>query len=126
MKLRIRGNSIRIRVSQTELASIAADGRVEEAIQFSPEKRLVYGLTVVEQGPARVTYESDRVVVQLPRQAVTQWLDPAQVSIDDAQDIGDGESLRILVEKDFTCLAPREGEDDTDLFPNPAGASPGG
>ena len=125
MKLRIRGNSIRIRVSQTELASIAADGSVEEAIQFGPAQRLVYGLTVAEQGPARVIYDSNRVVIQLPRQAVNQWLDPAEVSIHDQQDIGDGECLRILVEKDFTCLAPREGEDDSDLFPNP-GTTEGG
>jgi hypothetical protein len=27
--------------------------------------------------------------------------------------------LRILVEKDFACLAPREGEDESDMFPNP-------
>ncbi|MGH8167708.1 MAG: DUF7009 family protein [Woeseiaceae bacterium] len=31
----------------------------------------------------------------------------------------DGDELSILVEKDFACLAPREGEDDSDKFPNP-------
>jgi hypothetical protein len=27
--------------------------------------------------------------------------------------------LRILVEKDFTCVEPRDGEDQSDLYPNP-------
>ena len=29
----------------------------------------------------------------------------------------------ILVEKDFQCLAPREGEDESDMFPHPDGDS---
>ena len=95
------------------------DGRVEETIQFSPDRCLVYGLAVADDGPARVTYADDQVVVTLPRPAVQRWLDPSEVSIHDQQAIGNGETLKILVEKDFTCLAPREGEDDSDLFPNP-------
>jgi hypothetical protein len=27
--------------------------------------------------------------------------------------------LGILVEKDFACLAPREGEDESDMYPHP-------
>ena len=27
--------------------------------------------------------------------------------------------FRILVEKDFTCIEPRDGEDQSDLYPNP-------
>ena len=30
-----------------------------------------------------------------------------------------GDVLSILVEKDFACLAPREGEDESDMFPHP-------
>ena len=120
MKLRIRGNSIRIRVSQTELAAIADTGRVEDVIEFAPGVRLRYGLSVVEQGSVEASYEGDQVFVNLPRPSVDRWLAPDQVGIDSVQTIADGRELKILVEKDFTCLAPREGEDDTDLFPNPA------
>ncbi|GIT14245.1 MAG: hypothetical protein CM1200mP36_00010 [Gammaproteobacteria bacterium] len=36
------------------------------------------------------------------------------------QSLDDGGRLKILVEKDFVCLAPREGEEDeADMFPNP-------
>lgn len=119
MKLRIRGNSIRIRVSQSELATIAAEGRVEEAIHFSPDAQLRYGLAVTDEGPARASYQGQQVLIELPRATVQQWLAPDRVSIEEAQAIGDGGPLKILVEKDFTCLAPREGEDDSDMFPNP-------
>jgi hypothetical protein len=35
------------------------------------------------------------------------------------QVLDDGAKLTILVEKDFACLTPREGEDESDMFPNP-------
>ncbi len=35
------------------------------------------------------------------------------------RDVDDGDSLKILVEKDFACLAPREGEDESDMYPHP-------
>lgn len=119
MKLRIRGNSIRIRVSQSEVAAIAAEGRVEETIQFSAQKHLRYGVLVSEDGPAQVSYQDDQIMVELPAGQVQAWLAPDQVGIEAEQNLGAGEALAILVEKDFTCLAPREGEDDSDTFPNP-------
>ena len=42
-----------------------------------------------------------------------------QVSIEADEALDDGDSLKILVEKDFACLAPREGEDETDMYPHP-------
>ena len=37
MKLRIKGNSLRFRVTQSELAKLVELGRVEETIYFGPE-----------------------------------------------------------------------------------------
>ena len=119
MKLRIRGNSIRIRISQSELSAIAAGDSVEDSIQFAPGNRLRYGLAVAQSGAARVSFENDRILVQLPQGSVAQWLGPDEVGIEASQAIGGGEQLTILVEKDFTCLAPRDGEEDADTFPNP-------
>ena len=42
---------------------------------------------------------------------------PANVTADDV--MGRLE-LSILLEKDFQCLIPREGEDQSEHFPNPA------
>ena len=47
------------------------------------------------------------------------WALTEQVSMEGEQFLDDGGKLTILVEKDFTCLAPREGEDESDMFPNP-------
>ena len=42
-----------------------------------------------------------------------------QVSIDDQQVLVDGDKLRVIVEKDFACLTPRDGEDESDMYPHP-------
>jgi hypothetical protein len=47
------------------------------------------------------------------------WAASEQVSIEGEQTLDDGEKLSILVEKDFACLAPRPGEDESDMYANP-------
>jgi hypothetical protein len=46
MKLRIQGNSIRLRVSRSELAAFVETGRLEETVYFGPqvETSLTYAL----------------------------------------------------------------------------------
>lgn len=132
MKLRILGNSVRFRVSQAELAQLETDGHVEDSVAFGPDARLVYRLEVADSGPGAAAesisagYDGNGVRVVLPRAIVDVWQQPDEVSIRGEQALPGGGNLSILVEKDFTCLIPREGEDQSDLFPNPASADNNG
>lgn len=120
MKLRIRGNSLRIRVSQTELEQISRDGAAFDVIHFDAATRLEYGVEVHADRPLGARFSGAGIRVTVPADEVERWLAPDQVSIAGEQALASGGALKILIEKDFTCLAPREGEDDSDLFPNPA------
>ncbi len=51
------------------------------------------------------------------------WATTNQVSIRGEQQLEDGSTLGILVEKDFQCLTEREDEDESDMFPNPQAGS---
>lgn len=119
MKLRIRGNSIRFRLSKGELTRIEETGAAEDSVQFSPQTRLRYRVEVKPSGPVEARFEPSLVTVALPRDAVRRWVEPAEVSIAAEQPIGGGQVLKVLVEKDFVCIAPRAGEDSSDLFENP-------
>ncbi len=46
-------------------------------------------------------------------------IDPGGRIVAGEQRLDDGALLSILVEKDFACLAPREGEDDSDMYAHP-------
>ncbi|WP_428101451.1 DUF7009 family protein [Candidatus Rariloculus sp.] len=122
MKLRILGNSVRFRVSQAELAQLTGTGQVEDSVEFGPGARLVYRLKVTDEAADAIAAGYDRhgVSVVLPRALIDLWQQPDEVSLCGEQPLPDGTSLKILVEKDFTCLVPREDEDQSNLFPNPA------
>jgi hypothetical protein len=121
MKLRIRGNTLRLRLSQGELGTLLERGFVEECVTFAAEARLRYRVERADIGAAQVEYRDNRITVRLPQQDVARWAEPQEVSIRAEQPAGDGK-LELLVEKDFRCLSPREDEDDADSFPNPQGA----
>lgn len=121
MKLRIRDNSIRLRLTQTEVELLQREGFVSATTGFPGGRDFGYS---VESSPASVKPEaslSDSVIaVRLPESEVLAWASSSQVSMSGSQQLDDGNTLDILVEKDFACLAPRAGEDDSDAFPNPS------
>ncbi len=120
MKLRIRDNTIRLRLSQTEVGALRADGRVAAATAFPGGARLEYAVeSDSEVAELTATMRDGLITVRLPAAMAGEWADSEQVSLRGDQDVGDGEVLGLLVEKDFACLAPREGEDESDMYPHP-------
>ena len=119
MKLRILGNSVRLRVSQAEMSQIRSEGVVRQQVEFGPGRRLAYELRTVPGGQVRANFDDACLCVSLPRTVVERWQEPDEVSIRGEQGLPRGARLTILVEKDFQCLVPREGEDQSGLFPNP-------
>lgn len=120
MKLRIRGNTLRLRVSKSELETVQKRGAVQDAIRFGPRARLVYRLEIAANDRFGAEFTGDSITVRAPRAAVAKWGRDEEVSMRGKQRIGNGKTLAILVEKDFECLKPRADEDATDLFLNPA------
>jgi hypothetical protein len=120
VKLRIRDNSIRLRLSQTEVEAVYSDGLVRGRVQFAGSNAFDY---VLESSPATVKPEAhvsnNVLTVRVPQMDIRQWVESDTVSIVSEQILDDGGHLKILVEKDFACLAPRDGEDESDMFPNP-------
>jgi hypothetical protein len=124
VKLRIRDNSIRLRLTQGEVASLSKDGLVAARTEFAGGRTFGYA---VESSPACVapaaTFSSNVITVRLPETAVGPWAASEQVSIEGEQRLEDGTLLHVLVEKDFACLVPRGAEDESDLYPHPAAGS---
>jgi len=120
VKLRIRDNSVRLRLTRTEVDSLRLQGVVTAATGFPGGREFQYR---VESSPAIVNpaafFSDNTIAVRLPETAVLAWASTDQVSLPGDQVLDDGTRLRILVEKDFACLAPREGEDESDMYPHP-------
>ncbi|MGA8728846.1 MAG: hypothetical protein WB608_08860 [Terracidiphilus sp.] len=125
MKVRIKGNSLRFRISRSEVARLLSGDCLEETIHFAPEAtaRFTYALQQ-EPGVSHTTvhYAGNKVTVQIPADRANAWGVTDQVGMAEDISLGDLGSLALLVEKDFACVDGSE-EDNQDTFPNPnAGA----
>jgi hypothetical protein len=119
MKLRIRGNSVRLRLSQSDMTQIVDHGLVVDSVEFAPSEKLEYRLETVPSGEVRAAYQGNSISVLLPKSTLEKWAHTSEVSIEGLTLLTNGSYLKILVEKDFTCLTSRDNEDEADLFPNP-------
>jgi hypothetical protein len=122
MKLRIKGNSIRLRLGQSEVVRLAIDGRVEESTVFGPsiEQRFGYALCMSAEEPAvSASFGDRRMVIRVPAKMIHQWVTSDQVGIQAIQRSGEDGELRILIEKDFECIEAPSGESQEDAFPHP-------
>ena len=114
MKLRIRGNTVRARLSQSEVAAFAENGFIEEITDFGNGQILVCALTSVDAIEPRASFVNGTIEISIPTETVETWAATDQVEI-----AGETETIKLLIEKDFKCLTPREGDEDHDTFPHP-------
>jgi hypothetical protein len=126
MKLRIKGNSLRVRVSRSEVRKLLAGDCLQETIYFAPEKSAKFTYALRQEAslsrPA-VQYTESRIVILMPADQAIAWGLTDQVGIAENIGLGSLGSLGLLIEKDFACL-DRSEEDNEDTFPNPnAGAT---
>lgn len=117
MKIRIKGNSLRLRLSQTEVNTFKAEKRCSDLIRFSKLHLLEYILDTAEDFSA--VYSEHTIRISIPNNIAAHWSNTDEVSIAHEIPIDDANNLKLLIEKDFQCLTVREGEDESDNFPNP-------
>jgi hypothetical protein len=101
MKIRIRGQSLRIRTDPEEMRTLATSGRIEERIQLDPRRALVCRLTVAaDASTIAVAFEDNVIEVRLPQAAASEWCTTDRIGLSGSQRNGAVE-LRVTVEKDF-------------------------
>lgn len=119
MKLRIRDNSLRFRLSQSEVVQLNDCGAVSAETPFPGRALFSYTVKVGPDGAApRAVLSNHAMVVTFPSADVARWTGSQEVTLRAELD-ADQDTLVILVEKDFACLSPRAGEDESDMFPHP-------
>lgn len=122
MKIRILGNSIRLRLTKSEVRDFLVTGKVKEVIKFGPPsfKQLTYYVQKADIPLLQANYGLNEISILIPSLAAEKWASSDQISLENQMVIGKGEYLKILIEKDFKCLKSRVGEDETDMFPHPS------
>lgn len=125
MKIRMRGNSLRLRLQRQEMKRLVTDGIVSEVVSFGP-RHFTYSVKLDSNLQAvTASLEPYGIHVIIPYDIGLRWHGSAELGLygemsapHDAQ----ASTLKILVEKDLHCLKPRNSplwEDESDAFPNP-------
>lgn len=109
MKLRLEENSLRLRLSEAEVAQFARTGQVAHTIAFgpTPSAALHYALERLpdsaQAAAVQVQYEAGRLAVQVPVAIARDWAETENIGFRCSVMVAEGQELRILVEKDLDC-----------------------
>lgn len=119
MKIRIKGNFIRYRLTQSEVRTLAETGHLEEQTRFAGGSAFRYALrTRTGLNGLDASFADGTITLWMPAEAAATWPDSEQVGFKNSVEVAPGEHLGLLLEKDFVCLDTVE-EDQSDNYPNP-------
>lgn len=120
MKIRLRDNTVRLRLTKSDIETFKNNARIECTTSFGINE-LRYVLVCSKITQIQASFVDNQISIFLPEAIANTWTDTDQISIEDSLRVKSDEFLQILIEKDFQCLTHR-GEDDEDTFPNPNAA----
>lgn len=119
MKIRIRGNTIRFRLTRSEVETVATSGYLSEKTEFNTGS-FSYAIKVEESiNNFNADFKSDTITLYLPAAFATEWVTTERVGFEDNIKLNNGSNLFVLIEKDFVCM-DESIEDQSDNYPNPA------
>ena len=119
MKIRILGNTIRLRLKMHEVEAIRETGVIEEVLAFGPDDsdQLRFQVRTGENAFA-IEQQGMSVRIIVPQSVIGTWTSTEQVGFDHTITTSKGSDIYVLIEKDFACL-DGEREEEAGSYPNP-------
>src|SRR6185436_16444744 len=118
MKIRIKGNSLRFRLTRPEVDFFGKEGYLEEKINFGGTT-----LTYALENKAGIVglsadFSDNKITMFIPEDWSKKWTTTEKVGYESEMEVGNGKKLFLLLEKDFKCL-DNTTEDQSDNYENP-------
>lgn len=107
MKLRIQGNSLRMRVSEVEVTQFSQAGQIAESIAFGPAADQIFSyvlLNAPDYEQLQVSFTPNKVTVYIPEKTANDWVSSDLNGMEGFINNGTEKGLKILIEKDLDCL----------------------
>ena len=112
MKIRIKGNSLRYRLTKSDVRNFEEERYIEEHTHFAGQT-LIYALQQNIGNQLSAVFKDNKITLFMPDVMLREWVSTDRVGFE-----GDDNGLYLLVEKDFKCL-DNVAEDQSDNYPNP-------
>ena len=117
MKIRIKGDSIRFRLTRTEVEDLCEHGYLKEVTHLD-ESTFTYAVKSMDSTGMKARFENNCITLHVSKQLLKGWESNERVGFEQVEGDGASSPLHLLLEKDFVCL-DRRLEDQSDNYPNP-------
>ena len=102
----------------SEVDTFSRTGLYEERTSFG-QNEFIYSLKAMPGVDAlKATFNEGTITLMVPEKQAREWAGNNRVGFSHTQELPGGNSLALLLEKDFACL-DETGEDQSDNYPNP-------
>lgn len=120
MKIRIKGNNLRFRLRQHDVAMLYNSGSITERIEFgeTSDEQIIFSLEHCDDDKLSIVYNNNSVHIYIPKNIIGEWANTEQVGIEADLDTNKNRTISVLIEKDFACIDASE-EDNIGTYPNP-------
>ena len=112
MKIRIKGNSLRYRLTKGDVENFSKHGYLEEITHFG-EQSLIYALQRAPIDQLSADFKYNKITLYMPVLMADEWAITDKIGFESWHG-----RLYLLIEKDFKCL-DTVAEDQSDNYPNP-------
>ncbi|MBB6330106.1 hypothetical protein HNP24_001056 [Chryseobacterium sediminis] len=113
MKIRIKDNSVRFRLTQSEVAELGKNGAISSFTEFI-DRPFIYTIERTDDTELSAAFIENKIILKMPGKMITEWISTDRVGFD-----GQSGLVKILIEKDFVCI-DNTLEDQSDNYPNPS------
>lgn len=118
MKLRIEGNTVRIRLSKAEVEKLTTSKYIEERTSFG-NIIFVCALQSKQRGKELTAdFDGNKMTMFVPLALLKDWATNEVTGFEAQMKVSATESLHLLLEKDFKCL-DKKPEDQSGKYDNP-------
>lgn len=118
MKIRIKGDSIRLRLTKTDVQNLKKYGIVEESTIIGAQEIFKYSLVLNQDIPSiAAEFRANKITVFLSQKETQILTETNEITVEGFQNNGKEKGLFLLVEKDLQCL-DTTSEDQSDMYEN--------
>jgi len=119
MKIRIKGNTIRFRLTRSEVEAVATIGHLSEETVFA-ETSFRYAVRATKGlDGLNADFKEGAITLYMPVASAQEWWTTERVGFEHQLVLDNGNTLYLLIEKDFVCM-DESTEDQSDNYPNPS------
>lgn len=119
MKIRIKDNSIRLRLTKTDVDDLRSKKIIHSETVISSSELFKYSLDVsseIKNISAR--FKNGKITVSITAEMAHILTETNEITVKGEQENGADEKLFLLIEKDMQCL-DESAEDQSDMYENP-------